>query len=69
MKEECKLESADIDRIFIQADKFECFRIEAEATEYQLNEMYMSMQPISKVISDQMNETGFEFSTYRWILS
>lgn len=38
MKEECKLESADIDRIFIQADKFECVRIQAEATEYRLNE-------------------------------
>jgi len=47
-----------------QADsKFEfVLDIEAEATEYQVNDAdaFESMQPISKFISDQMNEVGFE---------
>lgn len=56
--------SIDIDRLMNQADnKFEfVLDIAAEAAEYQANDpdAFVSMQPMAKVISDRMNDAGFE---------
>lgn len=56
--------SVDIDRLMNQADnKFEfVLDIAAEAAELQVNDpdAFVSMQPMAKVISDRMNEAGFE---------
>lgn len=56
--------SADIGRLMYEAvNKFEfVLDIEAEATHYQVNgaDAFETMQPISKVICDQMIEAGFE---------
>lgn len=56
--------SVDLDRLMNQADnKYEfVLDIAAEATEYQINDpdAFVSVQPMAKVISDRMNEAGFE---------
>nr|ABK22732.1 unknown [Picea sitchensis] len=56
--------SVDLDRLMNQADnKYEfVLDIAAEATEYLVDDpdAFVSMQPMAKVISDRMNEAGFE---------